>query len=340
MSSIPNTQTEMNPQAQPEPILDIQNLITEIRVPGRSLRPVEIERLVVPRGQVVGIVGESGSGKSMTAYSILNLFPTAAARVHSGSILLDGVDMVTARENERVRIRGDKVGMVFQDYAMSFNPVISIGKQLMEQLLTHGRHENAKAKVLSVLNEVGLSAEVFSRYPHELSGGMLQRVGIASALVCDPPLIVADEPTTALDVTVQAQILELLKRIQKERNLSILLITHDLGIVAEICDLVYVMYVGQIVEHGTVHKIFKSPAHPYTQGLLQGTSSVQSVGTHEIRVAIHGSIPGLTEIPSGCRFHDRCPYTMDICRTQEPGFYEVNGLQAACWLHDPEHSHG
>ncbi len=336
----PNIQTKADSTTQLEPILEIRDLITEIRVPGRSLRPVEIERLVVPRGQVVGLVGESGSGKSMTAYSVLNLFPTAAASIHSGSIVLDGVDMVKVRENERVKIRGNKVGMVFQDYALSFNPVITIGKQLMEQLLTHGRHENAKAKVLSVLDEVGLSAEVFSRYPHELSGGMLQRVGIASALVCDPPLIVADEPTTALDVTVQAQILELLKSIQKERNLSILLITHDLGIVAEICDLVYVMYVGQIVEHGTVHKIFKSPSHPYTQGLLQGASSVQSVGTHEIRVAIQGSIPGLTEIPSGCRFHDRCPHTMEICRLQQPGFYEVDGLQAACWLHDAEHSHG
>lgn len=314
------------------PILSVRDLVTEIQIRGGKVRPVDGISLEVQRGSIVGLVGESGSGKSMTAYSILNLFPTKAARVVAGSVILETVDMVTATEAERESVRGASVGMVFQDYSVSFNPVIPIGHQLLEQLETHGRRKDGKAKVLSVLEEVGLSQEVYGRYPHELSGGMLQRVGIASALVCDPDIIIADEPTTALDVTIQAQILDLLMRIQKERNLSILLITHDLGIVAEICNRVYVMYVGNVVEIADVEDLFRDPKHPYTQGLLRGATISQDASTGGISIPMAGNIPNLREVPSGCRFHDRCPYAMEICKHEPPPFFKSDSSDVACWL--------
>lgn len=310
-------------------ILRIENLKTEIRTSRGVICPVEIERLDIGAGQAVGLVGESGSGKSMTAFSLLKLFPSRQAKIAAGEIWLGDSNLLQLNETEMRGIRGNRVGMIFQDPSLYLNPVITVGEQLEEQLAAHHLEEGAPKKIARVLEEVGLLPEIASRYTHELSGGMQQRVGIASALICDPELIIADEPTTALDVTIQAQILRLLARIQEERQVSLLLITHDLGIVAELCQEVYIMYVGKIIEHGQVFAIFEDPKHPYTQGLLRGALSVQT--PQEITVPMEGSIPDFIDLPSGCRFHPRCSYVMDICRKKDPPFIESDSGFAACW---------
>lgn len=310
--------------------LRIENLQTKIKTPRGEINPVEIEALEIAAGQAVGLVGESGSGKSMTAFSILKLFPSRQTSVAAGSIWLGTSNIMSLTEKEMRKIRGNRVGMIFQDPSLYLNPVITIGEQLEEQLQAHNLGQNSEEKINKVLDEVGLLPEIAKRYTHELSGGMQQRVGIASALICDPELIIADEPTTALDVTIQAQILRLLSRIQKERQVALLLITHDLGIVAEVCQEVYIMYVGKIIERGNVFDVFERPKHPYTQGLLSGALSVQT--PQEIQVPMEGSIPDFADLPRGCRFHPRCSQVMDICRQEVPQFIKVNDGYTACWL--------
>ncbi len=309
-------------------LLEIKNLTTEIKIPNGIIKPVEIEKFFVPKGKIIGLAGESGSGKSMTAYSILNLFPTSAARVKDGEINFKGRNLLKLKEKELRKIRGNEIGMVFQDYSLTFNPVVKIGKQLKEELKAHniGDRDN---RILSSLEEVGLSEDIIDRYPHELSGGMLQRVGIVSALICDPELVIADEPTTALDVTIQAQILDLLKELQKKKNFTLLIITHDLGVIADISDYVYIMYTGKVVEVNDVYSIFNEPKHPYTKGLLKGAFSMQSA-KKEIEQPIKGSIPNLTELPNGCRFNPRCPEVMEICKREFPPFFDN---KVACWLY-------
>jgi peptide/nickel transport system ATP-binding protein len=332
------------------PVLELVDLVTEIRGVRGLVRPVDGVSLAVHAGQVVGLVGESGSGKSMTAFSILRLFPTKAARVTAGEIRLRGRDGgvrdLRALGPDAMRaVRGRDVGMIFQDPASYLNPVLTVGRQLEQQLQAHGLGRGADARIAELLTDVGLSPEVARRYPHELSGGQCQRVGIASALACRPSLVVADEPTTALDVTIQAQVLRLMARLQREHGVAMLLITHDLGVVAEVCDHVYVMYAGRIVEEAPVEELFARPQHPYTQGLLAGVLDL--VTPKPIRVSIEGSVPDLTRPPTGCRFHPRCPHVMPVCSRETPPLLPRPGSaagaptgHAACWLHDPAHAGG
>jgi peptide/nickel transport system ATP-binding protein len=324
------------------PVLELRDLVTEIRGVRGLVRPVDGVSLTVRAGQVVGLVGESGSGKSMTAFSVMRLFPTKAARVTGGEILLRGGDG-RVRDLRRLgpdamrAVRGREVGMIFQDPASYLNPVLTVGRQLEQQLQAHGLGQGADARIAELLADVGLSPEVARRYAHELSGGQCQRVGIASALACRPALVVADEPTTALDVTIQAQVLRLLARLQRDQGVAMLLITHDLGVVAEVCDHVYVMYAGRIVEEGPVEDLFARPRHPYTQGLLAGVLDL--LEPRPIRVSIEGSVPDLVRPPSGCRFHPRCPHAMPVCAREAPPLLPRDAAAAlghsACWLHDP-----
>jgi len=324
------------------PVLELRDVVTEIRGVRGLVRPVDGVSLTVRAGQVVGLVGESGSGKSMTAFSVMRLFPTKAARVTGGEILLRGGDgrvrdLRTLGPDALRAVRGREIGMIFQDPASYLNPVLTVGRQLEQQLQAHGLGQGADARIAELLTDVGLSPEVARRYAHELSGGQCQRVGIASALACRPALVVADEPTTALDVTIQAQVLRLLARLQRDQGVALLLITHDLGVVAEVCDHVYVMYAGRIVEEGPVEDLFARPRHPYTQGLLAGVLDL--LEPKPIRVSIEGSVPDLVRPPSGCRFHPRCPHAMPICEREAPPLLPRDEGAAlghsACWLHDP-----
>lgn len=315
-------------------VLEIKDLVTDIQSIRGNIKPVAGVSMKVYAGQVVGVVGESGSGKSMTAFSVLQLFPTSAARVLSGSITLWGKDLVTLSHEQLRAIRGKDIGMIFQDPASYLNPVLTVGRQLAEQFQAHGLKVNPQVRIPQLLAKVGLSSEVAARYPHELSGGQCQRVGIASALACEPSIIIADEPTTALDVTIQAQILRLLEQLQTEYGVGLMVITHDFGVVAEICDYVYVMYAGQIVEEGPIDAIFDTPQHPYTEALLSGVLSLHE--PKKIMPTIQGSVPDLANPPSGCRFHPRCPYAIAKCQTEAPPFFERDSTRSACWLHDHE----
>lgn len=323
------------------PVLTIENLVTEIRSVRGLIRPVDGVSMSFPAGRIVGIVGESGSGKSMTAFSIMQLFPSSAARIAGGRVLLGEADLVGLTAEEMRVIRGARIGMIFQDPTSFLNPVLTIGRQIEQQLHAHrwtgGPSEGVRGagyadRVGDLLTSVGLPRDVASRYPHQLSGGQCQRVGIASALACDPDLIIADEPTTALDVTIQAQILRLMMSLQRERSVALMLITHDLGVVAEVCDYVYVMYAGRIVEEAPVSELFVSPQHPYTRALMSGVLSL--TGTGDIGFAVSGSVPDLAAPPSGCRFHPRCPHAMPRCSKEAPPLFDRPSGRSACWLHD------
>jgi oligopeptide/dipeptide ABC transporter ATP-binding protein len=317
------------------PVLELRGVSTEIRSLRGRVRPVDDVTLAVHPGEVVALVGESGSGKSMTAFSILRLFPTKSAQVIAGEILLRddrGLrDLLTLSEAALRDVRGRSVGMIFQDPASYLNPVLTVGRQLAQQLRAHGRGANAQARIAELLTAVGLAPEVARRHPHELSGGQCQRLGIASALACTPALLIADEPTTALDVTIQAQVLRLLARLQREHGVGLLLITHDLGVVAETSDHVAVMYAGRIVEEASAAQLFASPRHPYTQGLLAGVLDLHDPAP--IRIAIEGAVPDLARPPSGCRFHPRCPVAQPICARDVPPLRSTGpDARAACWL--------
>jgi oligopeptide/dipeptide ABC transporter ATP-binding protein len=316
-------------------LLTIENLTTRIRTSRGTVTPVDGVWLRVPAGGAVGLVGESGSGKSMTAFSILRLFPTASARVESGRVIFDGQDLTKLDVTALRAVRGHEIAMVFQDPATYLDPVLTIGEQAAEAWAVHHGWDGAWVRAVEALGLVGLPdpRETARRFPHELSGGMRQRAMIAQAIVCRPKLLIADEPTTALDVTIQAQILDLLRDLRGRLGMALLLITHDLGVVAEMCDTVVVMYAGRMVEVGPAADVFASPAHPYTQGLLSSAISVQQ--TQQITKAMEGSVPDLRDPPRGCRFHPRCPYVMPVCREQTPPDFPA-GLEhtAACWLLD------
>lgn len=341
--------TPSTPRERNRVVLEVRDLVTEIRGVRGLVRPVDGVSLRVHAGEVVGLVGESGSGKSMSAFSLMRLFPTKSARVTSGDVHLHGADgllrdLRTLPEEAMRAVRGNQLGMIFQDPASYLNPVLSVGRQLEQQLQAHGQGAGAKGRIEALLRAVGLTPEVAKRYPHELSGGQCQRVGIASALACGPALVIADEPTTALDVTIQAQVLRLMARLQREQGVAMLLITHDLGVVAEVCDYVYVMYAGRIVEEAPVADLFARPQHPYTQGLLDGVLDL--LEPKPIRVSIEGSVPDLVTPPSGCRFHPRCPQRLARCSHEAPPLLprhtqpEAAFGRSACWLHAPSNPSG
>lgn len=320
-------------------LLEINNLKTSFYTEAGEVQSVRGVSFSIDEGEVCGIVGESGSGKSVTAKSIISLIP-APGKIKSGEIHLEDVNLLGITEKELRSIRGNQIAMISQDPMSSLNPVIKIGKQMTEIIVRHQRIGKKEAKKLAIdlLREVGISSpeERFNQYPHELSGGMKQRVMIAMAISCKPKLLIADEPTTALDVTIQAQILELMKELKDKTNTAILLITHDLGVVAQNCSRVIVMYGGLIMEEGPVIDIFENPKHPYTEGLLKSLPKVTD-GFKERLNPIEGTTPNLLNPPAGCPFADRCPHVMEKCKLEQPPYFQVGeNRRSMCWLNEPK----
>lgn len=319
-----------------ENILEIKDLHVSFKTYGGEVKAVRNVNFEVRKGETLAIVGESGCGKSVTAHSIMQLLPKSSAQFKKGSILFEGQDLLKKTEKEMQQIRGNKIGMIFQDPMTSLNPTVKIGYQIAEALIKHQKLSKIEAyqRAVKMLDLVSVSQpdKRANQYPHEFSGGMRQRAIIAVALACHPKLLIADEPTTALDVTIQAQILELMKELQNQFNTSIILITHDLGVVAQMCDRVVVMYAGQVVETGMLHEIFYDPKHPYTKGLLASVPKLDMKKMKELK-PIHGTPPDLFDPPKGCPFYARCEHAMKICQDYNPELEIVQGQhQAACWL--------
>ncbi len=316
------------------PLLEVRDLKTYFFTLAGVVKAVDGVSFTLDYGEVLGLAGESGSGKSTIAYSIMNLVPPPG-KIVSGSIILDGVDVAKLSESElRSKIRWRRVSMVFQGAMNALTPVYSIGYQIAEPLIQHlGMTKRvAMERAAELLEMVGLHRTMLNRYPHELSGGQKQRVVIAMALALEPPLVIADEPTTALDVVAQAQILNLLKKLKREKNMSIILISHDLSVIAELADKIGIMYAGKLVEIGTAEQIFKNPQHPYTRLLLKSIPRLR--GPVDKLEYIPGTLPDLRRPPPGCRFYPRCPMRMDVCNEEEPPVIEVEkGHYVACWLH-------
>lgn len=319
-------------------LLEVKNLKVSFFTPAGEVKAVDGISYDLGYNQVMGIVGESGSGKSVEAYSIIGLLQSPG-KVTGGSITFEGEDLLSFDEKRMMTIRGNDISMIFQNPMTSLNPVYTVGNQLMEALTCHDSSiskEDAKKKAVEMLELVGISNadKRIDQYPHEFSGGMRQRVMIAMALICSPKLLIADEPTTALDVTIQAQILELMKDLQKKTNMSIIFITHNLGVVAEICDRVSVMYAGHIVEQGNVDDIFYNPQHPYTKGLLSSMPRLDEL-SHDRLIPIEGTPVDLLDPPKGCSFGPRCKSCMKICLTQKPPMVSFGNEShgSACWLH-------
>jgi oligopeptide transport system ATP-binding protein len=316
-------------------LLEIKNLRTIFKTYAGQVSAINDVTISIGFGEAVGIVGESGSGKSVTMLSVMKLL-SENGKVSAGEIKFDGRDMAGLKEREIQAIRGNEIGMIFQDPMTSLNPVFTIGNQLVEAIKKHNRRMPAKqatAKAIDMLKLVGMPSpeKRFHQYPHEFSGGMRQRVMIAMALSCEPKLLIADEPTTALDVTIQAQIIELMKDLKNKINMSIILITHDLGLVADICERVIVMYGGTLVEQGLVEDIFYNPQHPYTIGLLNSIPRL-NMGKERLK-PVDGSPPDMINPPVGCPFTARCPHAMEICNLHKPVYEKVTENHgAACWL--------
>jgi peptide/nickel transport system ATP-binding protein len=321
------------------PLLKVQDLQTGFKIEGQYHNAVERVSFEVKPKQIVGVVGESGCGKSVMSLSIMQLLPKGAGEVRGGEILFEGQDISKFNDKKMNDIRGKEISMIFQEPMTSLNPVFTIGYQIMEVLRNHEKglsKKEAKVKAVALLRSVGIprADKIVDEYPHQLSGGMRQRVMIAMAIACQPKLLIADEPTTALDVTVQAQILELLKSIQEVNDMAIILITHDLGVVAEICDEVIVMYAGKIVEQASVEELFESPKHPYTELLM---NAIPKMDEHVEKLAtIEGLVPSLTNMPQvGCRFANRCPKAMPECTQITPNLKTVaDGHDVACLLYE------
>ena len=322
-----------------ENILEVKNLHVSFYTYAGEVQAVRGVDFVVKEGETVAIVGESGCGKSVTAKSIMKLLPSPPVKYKQGFIEFNGKNLLTASEKEMQKIRGKQISMIFQDPMTSLNPTSKIGSQITEAIMRHNRigRKEAHDQAVNMLELVGIPqpAKRINQYPHEYSGGMRQRAMIAMALACNPRLLIADEPTTALDVTIQAQILELMKDIQRKTGTSIILITHDLGVVAEMCDRVVVMYAGQVVETGTVQELFANPQHPYTKGLLKSIPRLDMDKQQPLSPII-GTPPDLMDPPKGCPFYARCIYAMNICQEHNPALEEMgSGQYAACWLHHP-----
>jgi peptide/nickel transport system ATP-binding protein len=307
-------------------VLSINNLITEFDTDEGRVRAVDDVSFTVQAGKTLGIVGESGCGKSVTALSIMRLLPQPMGQIVSGSVELDGTDLTQLPIPQMEQIRGARISMVFQEPMTALNPVHTVGRQLTEALLIHKdiTPDGAIRESVGMLDRVGIpSPDVrMTEYPHQLSGGMRQRVVMAIALACKPDFLIADEPTTALDVTIQAQILELIKELQADMGMSVILITHDLGVIAETCDEVVVMYAGKVAERGSVFDIFDRPAHPYTRGLLKSIPTLNTAPKSTLSV-IDGMVPGLLDLPEGCRFENRCTFSSEQCISNAPGLQAI-----------------
>ncbi|QUW27429.1 ABC transporter ATP-binding protein [Bacillus cereus] len=320
-----------------EKLLEVKNLKTSFFIESGEVEAVRGVTFRLNKGEVVGIVGESGSGKSVMAKSVMSLV-ASPGKVKEGEILFHNENILSKSEKELRSIRGNQISLISQDPMSALNPVVKIGKQMTEVIIRHQKVKKKEAEQIAInlLKQVGLSSpeERVKQYPHELSGGMKQRVMIAMAMSCNPDLLIADEPTTALDVTIQAQILDLMKNLKNETNMALLLITHDLGIVAQNCTRVIVMYGGLIMEEGPVLDIFQSPNHPYTKGLLNSLPKISN-GVKERLAPIQGVTPNLLNPPKGCPFAERCPHAMDICEKERPSYFEIgDGRRSMCWLND------
>jgi len=317
-----------------QPLLQVKDLCTSFDVESGEVRAVNGISFNLDKGKVLGIVGESGSGKSVTAYSIMRIL-VEPGRIKSGQILFNGEDIVKYNKHQMRQFRGKRVSIIFQDPMTSLNPTYTIGNQLREAILLHTDRtkEQANERALEMLQLVGVNdpQKRLNQYPHELSGGMRQRVMIAMALACEPDILIADEPTTALDVTIQAQILELMKDLQKKLGMAIIMITHDLGVIADMCDEIIVMYAGRICERGTADEIFYNPRHEYTKGLLRSIPRLET--GHARLIPIAGSPVDLTNMPKGCAFASRCDNCMKICLGELPEELDINDFhKASCWM--------
>jgi oligopeptide transport system ATP-binding protein len=307
-------------------LLEVRDLQVEFRTRDGVAKAVNGVDYSVDAGETLAVLGESGSGKSVTAQAIMGILDMPPGRITGGEILFQGKDLLKLKEEERRKVRGAEMAMIFQDALSSLNPVLSVGDQLGEMFVVHRgmSKKDARAKSIELMDRVRIPAakERVRQYPHQFSGGMRQRIMIAMAMALEPALIIADEPTTALDVTVQAQVMDLLAELQRELNMGLILITHDLGVVADVADRIAVMYAGRIVESAPVHDIYKAPAHPYTKGLLDSIPRLDQKGQE--LYAIKGLPPNLMNIPPGCAFNPRCPMAQDVCRTDVPPLYEVS----------------
>jgi len=316
-------------------LLEVKHMSLSLKRAGKYSKILDDISFYIEQGETLGIVGESGCGKSMTALSLMQLLPEKARL--EGDVVLQQKNISKVSKRKLEKIRGNQMSMIFQDPLTSLNPLQTVGVQVEESLILHTKKnkKERRERVLQLLNAVGLprAEELIDEYPHQLSGGMRQRIMIAIAMACEPQLLICDEPTTALDVTVQAQILELMNEIKRETEMGIVMITHDMGVVAEVCNRVIVMYAGKIVEEAPVIELFGNPKHPYTQGLL---ASIPKLGRRKEKLgSIPGTVPTPGSMPTGCRFADRCPHVMEICRSVTPEMIQIQkSHQTACWLYD------
>ncbi len=327
-------------------LLEVKNLKTGFKTDDGEFLAVDDVSFTVEKGKTLGIVGESGCGKSVTSLSIMRLIPNPPGRIVGGEIKFygsnskGGVDLTKVSEDQMRKIRGNDIAMIFQEPMTSLNPVFTIGNQIAEAIELHQKglsKVQIREKTIEMLRLVGIPepAKRVDEYPHQLSGGMRQRVMIAMALSCNPELLIADEPTTALDVTIQAQVLDLVRKLQREMGASMILITHDLGVVAETCDHVCVMYAGKVIEYGTVEDIFYRPRHQYTKGLLNSIPHFETGHRKERLETIKGLVPSMFNLPKGCRFSDRCPAVQDDCRAKQPELIDFGGIHKAACIHPP-----
>jgi peptide/nickel transport system ATP-binding protein len=316
-------------------LLQVQNLVVEFPHRHGTLRALHDISFDIADGEILGVVGESGAGKSLTGAAIIGLLEPPG-RIASGQVLLEGQRIDNLAQDAMRHIRGRKIGAIFQDPLTSLNPLYTVGRQLTETIQAHlpVNAQEARSRAVGLLEDTGIpaAAERIDHFPHQFSGGMRQRVVIALALAAEPRLIIADEPTTALDVSIQAQIIDLLKRVCKQRGAAVMLITHDMGVIAETCDRVAVMYAGRIAEIGPVHDVINQPAHPYTMGLMAAIPDI-TVDRERLN-QIDGSMPRLNAIPPGCAYHPRCPRAFDRCVAERPDLLHAGATEAACWLHD------
>ncbi len=323
-----------------EKLIEVKGLKTYFYTEDGIVKAVDNVSFAIEKGKTLGIVGESGSGKSITSLSIMRLVQSPPGKIVGGEILFHGKDLLKLSMEEMREVRGNDIAMIFQEPMTSLNPVFTVGRQIAEAVMLHQKADKKAAwdKAVQMLSLVGIPnpEKRVKEYPHQLSGGMRQRVMIAMALSCSPELLICDEPTTALDVTIQAQILDLINTLKQETGAAIIMITHALGVIAEMADDVIVMYCGRIVEHADVHALFRRPLHPYTEGLLQSIPRLDQSDDAQLQ-SIPGMVPKMTQMPEGCPFHPRCRYAREICTREQPGELECEGRIVRCFKYDPEH---